>query len=128
MRSLDELRRRRLYRARNGRIMGVCKGLAHYLDAPVFAVRILTILIALATHLVPAVILYIIVGFALKPEPIRPRNDDRREEAYGGHVHSKSQTVGRIKEKYDRLDKRIRRMEDFVTSKEYDFDRRLKNS
>ncbi|WP_027185913.1 envelope stress response membrane protein PspC [Desulfovibrio inopinatus] len=128
MRSLEELRRRRIYRARNGMIMGVCKGLARYLDVPVFAVRILAVIVVIASHLVPAIIAYIVAGFVLKPEPVIPPKDEREQEVYDGYVHSKTRTVEKIKDKYDRLDKRIRRVEDFVTSKEYDFDRRLKNS
>ena len=72
MRHLSELDWRRLYRSRTGAVLGVCKGLAGFLDVPVAAVRAVVILLTLSAGVWPVVAAYNIAGFCIKLEPALP--------------------------------------------------------
>jgi phage shock protein C len=61
----------------------------------------------------------------MKPEPVLPLHSDDEEEFYDSYVHSRKGAVDRIKRRYDNLERRIRRMEHAVTSREYDWEQRL---
>ncbi len=61
---------KKLYRnTRNGRINGVCAGLADYFGFGVGKIRIAAIIAFLITGLFPTAILYILLGMALDPKP-----------------------------------------------------------
>ncbi len=78
--------RPKLYRnTRDARIMGVCAGLADYLDVRVCVVRFLTIVGCIMSG-GWLIALYFVVGFILDPKPDHLYDDDderefRREEA-----------------------------------------------
>ena len=44
---------KKLYRARNGQVFGVCQGIANWRDLPVDAVRLVMIVIILVTGFFP---------------------------------------------------------------------------
>jgi phage shock protein C len=118
--------RDRLYRSRSGMILGVCKGLARYFDVSLFWTRVIAVLLMLFTGFWPLVGIYLLAGFLLKPEPVLPLNNDEESDFYQAYSRSRNEGLSRIKSKFDRLDKRIRRLENVVTSKEFDWDRRFK--
>ena len=112
-----------LYRSRGGLILGVCRGLADYLGIAALWIRLAAVILLLMTGLWPIVILYIIAAFLMKPEP-------------AGRIHLTGTTRGRcwdseegvfhgLKRKFKHMDRRIRRMEDIVTDRAYDWDRRM---
>ena len=113
------------YRARGGKIMGVCLGLSRRFDISPFFVRAAFIFLAISSGFMPAILLYIILGVLMKPEPvISPHSYDERD-FYSSYVSSRKQAASRLKNKFDRVEKRIRDMENVVTSKEYDWERRF---
>lgn len=116
------------YRARDGKIMGIFKGLARRYDVSVFWLRLVGVFLLFVTGFWPMVILYVIAGFVLKPEPAMVPTSDDEEEFYSSYTTSRAGAIARLKRKFDALDKRIRRMEDHVTSREYDWDQRLNGS
>ena len=61
----------------------------------------------------------------MKPEPVLPLQSDEDSEFYNSYTSSRSMALNRLKRTYDSLDRRLQRMENVVTSKEYDWDRRL---
>ncbi len=116
---------RTMYRARDGKLMGVCKGLAQHFGMSVFMVRALFIAAALFTGFWPVVGLYVLAGLVMKPRPVlQPANAGERD-FYGSYVSSRGEALRRLKEKFDRLEGRIRRMEDVVTRRDFDWDRRF---
>lgn len=127
MRHYSELRLRELYRSRSGLLLGVCKGLARFLDVPVFWLRIFILILTPFTGVWPMVGAYLIAGFVIKPEPVMPPDSDEERAFYDDYVASRTHALSRVKRRFERLDKRIRRLEDHVTSREFDFDRRLRN-
>jgi phage shock protein C len=117
--------RRGLYRSRKGIIMGVVRGLAEYFDISVFWSRVIVLLVCLFTGFWPVVIVYVLAALIMKPEPVSPLNDDSEREFYDSYASSRVRAVHRLKRKFDGLDRRIRRMEDMVTSRDYDWEERL---
>ena len=112
------------YRSRNGIILGVCKGISDYLDFPVFWIRVLTIFF-LSGSAGSAIVIYFVAAILMKPEPIIPLETDEDTEFYNSYSTSRSMALSRLKRTFDRLDRRIQRMEQIVTKRDYDWDRRL---
>ncbi|MEF3698120.1 envelope stress response membrane protein PspC [Desulfolutivibrio sp.] len=126
MRHVSELKYRKLYRARDGRLLGVCKGLARYLEVPVFWVRVGVVFLAVFSGVWPVIGGYLLAGFLLRPEPVlAPGNDDERD-FYSRFAANKKNGREELTRRFERLSRRIRRMEDVVTSKEYDWERRFR--
>jgi phage shock protein C len=117
--------RRRLYRSRDGVILGVCKGLSDYFDFKVFWIRVICVILLFLSGLWPILGIYILASLIMKPKPVRPIENEDEQEFYDTYVHSKHHAAQRLKQRYQHLERRIRRMEDSVTSREYDWDRRM---
>ena len=114
-----------LYRSRDGLILGVCKGIAEHLEFPVFWLRVITLFLFFFSGFVPIVVLYLLAAILMKPEPVIPFEDDYDQEFYHSYVSSRPMALHRLKRTFDSLDRRIRRMEDIVTAKDYDWEHRL---
>lgn len=114
-----------LYRSRKGAILGVCRGLADYLDFPLPIVRLLAVLGLIFTGIWPIVGIYFLAAVLMKPEPVVPFETAGDREFYNSYVSDRSMALYRLKDTYERLDRRIRRMEDIVTAKDYDWESRL---
>jgi phage shock protein C len=115
-----------IYRSRHGAILGVCRGLAEHFDFSVFWVRLVAVLALVSSGLWPAMILYILAALVMKPEPVIPVLSPDEQQFYNYYTTSRHAAAERLKRRYDSLEKRIRRMEDDVTSREYDWERRLR--
>ncbi|WP_320044970.1 envelope stress response membrane protein PspC [uncultured Desulfobacter sp.] len=109
------------YRSRRGIFLGVCRGLAEHLNVSVFWTRIIVFVLFLFTGFWPVGVLYFVAGLLLKIEPVIPLENENDKEFYQSYTHSRSSAIQRIKNKFDNIDRRIQRMEDTVTSKEFDF-------
>lgn len=114
-----------LYRARDGKIMGVMKGLSRHFGISVTALRVGAVIVAVSTGFWPALFLYLIAGFVMKPEPVVPFDTPQDREFYESYTSQRTMALDRLKRKFENIDRRIRRMEDIVTSKDYDWERRF---
>jgi phage shock protein C len=114
-----------LYRSRRGLVAGVCRGIAEYFDFKVGWVRFLVLLFILMSGIWPGLILYFIVAIVMKPEPVRPIENPDQQEFYDDYVRSRRNAAHRLKRRFESLDRRVRRMEDVVTAREFDWDRRM---
>ncbi len=119
--------RRSLYRSRDGVILGVCRGLADYFDISTTWIRLLAVFIFFVSGLWPVIGLYLIAALIMKPEPVIPLHSDEEQAFYEGYVHSRTGTLHSLYRRFKNLERRIRRMEDVVTSKEYDWNRRFRS-
>ena len=115
-----------LYRSRNGVILGVCRGIGEYFDFSVFWVRTITLVLLLFTGFWPIGALYLLAALIMKPEPVISIHSDDEQEFYDSYVHSSRQAVNRLKRKYQNLKRRVQRMEDIVTSPEFDWEDRFR--
>lgn len=118
-------KRNQLYRSRDGVVFGVCKGLADYYDFNVFWIRMICVLLLLLSGIWPILGIYILASLIMKPEPVRPIETEEEQEFYDSYVSSRHNAAHRLKRRFKDLERRIRRMEDAVTSREYDWDRRM---
>ena len=116
---------RALYRARNGVVSGVCQGLSNFYDLNVFWVRVGFVILTLCTGLWPMVFVYIIALVVMKDEPVMPLETAEDEEFYHSYSGSRSMALQRLKRTFDNLDHRIQRMENAVTTRDFDWDERL---
>jgi len=83
--------RRRLYRSRTNRVFaGVCAGIADYFEADPTAVRLLTVLIAVFTAVVPMLLLYLVAAIIVPPDgrvsPDAPAAGIARSPGEGGLI------------------------------------------
>ena len=114
-----------LYRSRDGVIFGVCRGLADYFNLRVFWVRIIILALFLVSGIWPMVFIYLVASLLMKPEPIRPLETEGEREFYDSYTYSRARVVGRLKRRFENLERRIRRMEDTVTAREFDWERKF---
>ncbi len=119
---------RGIYRSRNGIILGVCQGLAEHFDFKPFWIRAIVLIIFLASGVWPILVLYFVAAFLMKPEPVRPIETEAEQEFYDSYTTSSQRATSRIKRRYQNLDQRIRRMEDVVTAREFEWDRKFNGS
>lgn len=78
------------------------------------------------TSFIPVLIIYIMAAIFMKPEPLRPTTDDGEWEFYNTYVSNRKAALGRLKSRFDDLERRTRRIEDVVTDREYHWDRRFR--
>ncbi len=125
MRNYSRLGRDGIYRSRNGVIFGVCRGLAEHFDFSVFWARAIAIIFLLVSGFWPAIGLYLIATFLMKPAPVIPIETEAEQELYDRYTNSRHRAARLIKRRYDNLEKRLRRMEHIVTTREFDWDSKL---
>ena len=119
---------RNLYRARDGLLLGVCKGIARYADISVVWVRIAVFIFMITTGFLMVAAVYFAAALIMKPEPVIPFRTEADQEFYNSYVSSRSMALNRLKRTFDSLDRRIRRMEDIVTAKDYEWEKKLNES
>jgi phage shock protein C len=114
-----------LYRSRQGVILGVCRGISDYFDFSLIWTRILAVIFLLVSGFWPAMGLYFIAALLMKPAPVIPIQNEAEQEFYDSYTQSRNGALYRLKHRYQKLERRIQRMEDKVTSREFDWDNRL---
>ena len=118
-------RRGGFYRARDGVILGVCKGVADYFDFSVFWVRVGMIIIFMLSGFWPVIGIYLVAALLMKPAPVHAVDNEDERAFYDSYVHSPRSAAQRLKKKFQDLDRRIRRMEDTVTARDYEWERKF---
>jgi phage shock protein C len=103
----------------------VCKGLAEHFDFPVLWMRVIACVLLIISGIWPMVIVYFVAALLMKPEPILPLETESEQEFYNSYATSRRAALHRLKRTYDNLNRRVQRMEDIVTDREYDWERRL---
>ncbi len=127
MRHDHEWRAQRFYRdPHNGKLMGVCAGLADYFGWNVTFVRILAI-IALIWFNAMALIAYFVLGFVLPTKPDRLYDWDADEEYSRSVRHSASGTFRDVGHRFRELDTKLQHVEGYVTSSRYDLERQFRD-
>jgi phage shock protein C len=125
MSATDGLARGGPYRARDGLVLGVCEGIARHLNVSVFWLRVVAIVLMLATGFWPVVLVYFGAALLMKTEPVLPVRSEDEAEFYHTLATSRRMALHRLRAGLDRVERRIRRLEDAVTARDYDWERRL---
>lgn len=127
---LEEASRRnphRLYRnPARGWITGVCAGVADYFGLAPLLVRVLLVFALLTPLIVPAIIGYLVLSLALptKPEPAFRSPDEER--FWRSVSRAPGDTFSELRHRLRDQELRLRRMEAYVTSAQYEIDRELR--
>ena len=121
----SRMSRRGLYRSRNGIILGVCRGMAEYFDFSVFWVRVVALALFFFTGFWPTAVVYFLAALLIKPEPVIPIENADEEEFYDSYVRSREMASDRIKRRYQKLERRIQRLEHTVTTPEFNWEKKL---
>ncbi|TKB25590.1 envelope stress response membrane protein PspC [Desulfopila sp. IMCC35006] len=116
-----------IYRSRDGVFLGVCRGIAEYFDLSVFWVRIALVVVFIFSGFWPVIGVYLVAAFFMKPKPVKPIESEGEREFYDSYVHSPKTAAQRLRKKFDDLERRIRGMEDKVTGREYEWERRFRS-
>jgi len=104
-------------------IFGVCAGGADYFG---FDLKVTRICVALgALFFFPTVIIiYVILGLLLDDMPRAPREQVREDPQLRRRVRSEPQaTLRSVRHRYREMERRLQRMEKYVTSKRYNLRR-----
>ena len=118
---------RRFYRdPRNGKLMGVCAGLANYFSWNVMFVRILAI-IALIWFNGLTLVAYLTLGFMLPSKPDRLYDWDTNENYWRSVRRSAAEAFRDASHCFRELDMKLQRLEGYVTSRRYNLDRQFRN-
>lgn len=115
----------RLYRNLDtAMVRGVCAGIADYFGIEPWVVRI-GALISLFTFTVPTIIAYVVLAKVVPPRP--PGLFEKPgEEAFWTRVRVEpTGTVSNLRHHFRELEKRLRDIETFVTSREFRLDREI---
>jgi phage shock protein C len=114
-----------LYRSRNGIVFGVCRGLADHFDFSVVWSRVIAVFFLFVSGFWPAVGIYLVAALIMKPAPVVPINTDAEREFYHSYTQSRHMAAQRLKRRFENLERRIRRMEHIVTTREFDWEDKL---
>ncbi|MDQ8202731.1 PspC domain-containing protein [Pelagicoccus sp. SDUM812003] len=118
-----------LYRSKNRIVFGICQGLADHFDLSVVWIRLGLVAISLFTGFFPFPVLYAIAALIIKPEPEGLRREERsfcyEEDYFETSDSPRMLSLRRLKNRFDSIESRIRRMENYVTNKSYDWERRF---
>ncbi len=121
----NRMPKRGLYRSRSGVILGVCRGVGDYFDISVFWIRAVVVVLLIFTGLWPVMGIYILAALLMKSEPVVDAGNAPEKKVGGRDRRRATDAAARLRGKWKHLEKRIRRMEDKVTSREYDWNSRF---
>ena len=120
---------RRLYRSKNGEIMGVCKGIAEWRDYPVDTIRLIFILVAIFTAIAPCLIIYFALGLILPVNPYEEGDGSRSYKEARKEKRGKTYYYTPEHEDYVSSEAKAESDEEYERrKKESDWDNRFSNS
>ena len=125
MSQYNRISKRGLYRSRDGIIFGVCRGVADYFDFSAFWIRAILIVAIILTGFWPVIGIYLLAALLMKSEPGATGKNEFKTTSRCSYSRNRHETSQRLKRKWRHLEKRIRRMEDKVTSREFDWNSRF---
>ncbi len=115
---------KRLYRARRGKVFGVCQGIAEWRDLPVDTLRTIVFVAMLVTGIAPGIIIYALVALFL---PLEPGYGTYYGDSNNNYDQQSEQPRSRedLRETFERLKKKVQGMEEEIFDKERDWDQRF---
>ena len=114
-----------------GIIAGVCAGIADYFDWNLKLLRAALVIVFLFTGFFPIVIAYCVLWYVMDPvdaDPASDRGYGGGDGPYGGGSSDpvRRPTLAEVQARFERLDNRLREIEECVTDKEFELRRELK--
>jgi len=116
------------FRAPDGLFLGVAKGLAEHFGWPTGLVRLLFVLAAILLFFWPTLVLYLGGAILMSPAPAGRLDNPSERDVWLQAQLDPQAALDRLSRRAEGLEKRLLRLEDFVTSRDYAWLRRLKNN
>ena len=107
--------------------MGVCAGIADYLDIKVGVVRVLAVIGTLVTGIWFFVIAYFVLGMVLDAKPSGLYEDDTEEEFWKQTRKAPDYTAAELRGRFRDIERRTSDMEAYMTSKRFKLERELRS-
>ncbi|WP_394247283.1 envelope stress response membrane protein PspC [Vibrio profundi] len=125
---------RELYRDPiNGKISGVCAGLANYLGLEVWLVRILVISAALLGGSFLVILAYVAMTFMLEKQPtqyvesLKTKQEHKLKNKPWEQGQSAESLLDTLESDFNKMESTVRSMEAYVTSDSFKVNREFKN-
>ena len=117
----------RLYRdKKNAMLAGVCAGVAEYFGFNRKGTRLVVFLLLLFPPFFAFVLVtYAILAIVLPVKPDNLYETEEQAEFWRGVSNAPSDVFGALRHRFRELNRRLERMEAFVTSREFEIDREL---
>jgi phage shock protein C len=117
----------RLYRDKDNAILaGVCAGIAEYAGLNRKGVRLVTILMMLFPPFFAFIVIsYIILAIVIPVKPQDLFESQEQAEFWRGVSNAPSDVFGALRHRFRELNRRLEKMEAFVTSREFEIDSEL---
>lgn len=107
-----------------GVVAGVCAGVAEYFDWNVRLLRAVLVVGFIFTGFFPIVVAYLVLWYVLDPNPLETATSF--ESPAAPPAPTRPATMTDIKARFERLDQRLRGIEECVTDREFELRRELK--
>ncbi len=111
---------KKLYRSPRGKVFGVATGLAEWRDLNPDMVRLIIFLVVLSTGVFPGALIYLAAALII---PMNPGSQTFEGEYY--KPRTDRQDDEDLQAEYDRLKKKVEKMENDMFNKERDWDDRF---
>ncbi len=115
------------FRASDGFFLGVAKGLADHYDWSVWLVRAILLIFSLFILFWPCVILYLLAALLMSPAPQSKLQSPAEKEIWLYTQLDPQSAFARLNRRAGEVEKKLKRLEDVVTSKEFSWLSRFKN-
>ena len=113
------------FRSNDGVIFGVARGQAEYFGWSVGLVRLILILATVFMFFWPTVILYLIAALVMSPAPAERLDSQEERDIWLKAQLDPKGAMEQLAKRAASVEKRLRRLEDFVTSKDFLWSRRM---
>ncbi len=113
------------FRAKDGVIFGVAKGLADHYGWSVGLVRLILALATVFLFFWPTIILYLVAALVMSPSPEGHLDTPEERDIWLQTQLDPEAALDQLNRRAGSVEKRLRRLEDFVTSKDYAWTRKM---
>ncbi|MBW3694686.1 envelope stress response membrane protein PspC [Vibrio sp. T187] len=117
----------------NGKLSGVCAGVANFFGLEVWLVRIMVISAALLGGSFLVILAYVAMTFMLEKQPtqyvesLKARQEHKLKSKPWEQGQSAESLLDTLEKDFDKLEKGVRSMEAYVTSDSFKVNREFKN-
>ncbi|MDR2947277.1 MAG: PspC domain-containing protein [Candidatus Adiutrix sp.] len=113
------------FRSDDGVIFGVARGLAEYFGWPVGLTRLIMALATVFLFFWPTIILYLAAALLMSPAPKGGLGSQEERDIWFKAQMDPNSAMDQLAKRAGTVEKRLRRLEDYVTSKEFLWRRRM---
>lgn len=113
------------FRAKDGVIFGVARGVADHFGWSVGLVRLILILSAIFLFMWPTIIIYLIAAVIMSPAPDGRLDTQEERDIWLQTQLDPAAAMEQLARRAGAVEKRLRRLEDYVTSRDYAWSRKM---